>query len=428
MKQEKSYLLGHRGTSKVLYERKMRECYQAFCAEKDHLYAQLVNTKNDFQNQLEEKKKEQLAIARELMKVKWNAISRHAEETEAGADLLECLICGTISRRDSMETKVAECIFNGGKLERYVCPCCGAIFGPTKFSNLSQQEKDEDYYVHYLGFSEGDSTEKELRAFYMLNPSKEGIYLNFGCGNWSRSLQILHDEGYTVYGYEPYARNENSNPYIITEKSVLEKMRFDGIYSNDVIEHLINPIEGFEYMKTLLRSSVSMMSHSTSCYIYKHEETRFHTYFFTGKSLKYLCDKTGLEIFDSINDEKEKDFICYVFKPKCFAFNYLPLMHTLGSYECLGHGIKLQKDATLFGPYLNYPKGQLKLRVNLQLSEESKQKALITANSGLCLLKEVELTDGDNIVDVFLEKEEKDVEFVIRVGMESVLIKEIVQI
>ena len=427
MERGNSYLLGHRGNSKSLNGRRIRELYRESHAEIEQLNEQLAEEKKDLQKQLNEQKKEKRAIVRELMKVKWDAISRQAIEEEIGADLLECLICGTKSRRDSMETKIAECIFNGGVLERYVCPCCGAIFGPTKFSNLSQQEKDEDYYVHYLGFAEGDSTEKELRAFYMLNPTKEGIYLNYGCGNWSKSLQILREEGYNVYGYEPYAKDENNNPYIITEKRILEKMRFDGIYSNDVIEHLINPIEGFEFMKSLLRDSQAKMSHSTSCYIYKHEETRFHTYFFTGNSLDFLCEKTGLEIYDSVNDEKENDFICYVFGIKKFEFDFMPLMHIQGQYESLKDGIMLHEKSTLFGPYLDYSKGKLRLYINLQYVEQN-MKGLVTADAGHRLLKEFELVNGENIVELILEKSERDVEVVIRVSENCVLVKNIKQI
>ena len=69
-------------------------------------------------------------------------------------------------------------IFNGGKIIRYVCPDCGVIFGPTKFVNQGQKGIDEDYWVHYLGFNEGDSFYKEERAFYMLKPEKDKVYLS----------------------------------------------------------------------------------------------------------------------------------------------------------------------------------------------------------------------------------------------------------
>ena len=67
-------------------------------------------------------------------------------------------------------------------------PC--RLLGPTKFMNLSQNDIDEDYKIHYYGFDEGCSFDKEIEAFYMLNPNKDGVYLNYGCGCWSKSIHV----------------------------------------------------------------------------------------------------------------------------------------------------------------------------------------------------------------------------------------------
>ena len=251
------------------------------------------------------------AIARQLMLTKWKMIDSLIKVTEHPDDVLTCDICGYSQKRSEYETKITDCIFNGGKLVRYVCPGCGVIFGPTKFLAQGQKGIDEDYWVHYLGFSEGDSTYKEERAFFMLKPEKEKIYLNYGCGRWTKSLQKLRNKGFNVYGYEPYAP-EIDNPYLITNKERLKEMRFDGIYSNDVLEHFIHPIGDLKFMATLLQEN-GKMSHCTSCYVYKYEYTRFHTHFFTGDSVYILADKAGLKIDEFCDDLAKNDFICYVF-------------------------------------------------------------------------------------------------------------------
>lgn len=426
MEKNKSYLLGTRSNSRAVAERKfntrireqkkelweLNEAYQ----EREGDIKKLIGIVEDQSRQLENlqrEKEEHAVVVRELMKIKWKEIDRKASETEQPNDIIECLICGYKAERISFETRIAECIFNGGRLERYVCSCCGGIFGPTKFSNLSQKEKDEDYYVHYLGFSENDATEKELRAFYMLNPKKEGIYLNYGCGNWSKSLQILQQEGYTVYGYEPYAKTDNFNQNLITEKSVLEKMRFDGIFSNDVIEHFVNPVEELLYMKRLLRDSEAKMAHSTSCYEYKHEETRFHTFFFTGDSLEYLCKKTGLQSCDYVNDLEQNDFICHVFKQKDFQVDYLPMMYTMGNAEKRENTVVLQPGAVLHGPYLKFSKGELKWHIKLDKRPENPVCVRITVDAGKKILGEFGVVDEDVCISCEVEQMEEQLEVVI---------------
>ena len=137
------------------------------------------------------------------------------------------------------EIKESECIFNGGKLIRYKCPTCGVIFGPEKMFALTEEQFSEDYALHYSVYKEGDSTQQELELFYKLDPTKSGIYLNWGVGAWSTTIDTLRREGYQVYGYDPYAPVDSE--YVIKDKQVLQQMKFDGIFSHDLLEHLRDP-------------------------------------------------------------------------------------------------------------------------------------------------------------------------------------------
>ena len=207
---------------------------------------------------------------------------------------VKCGICGYSNKKNTFEKKISQCIFNGGTLERFVCPACGVIFGPLKISCMNEAQLAEEYRQSYSVFSEGDSTEAELNTFYSIAKDKNGVYLNFGAGAWSKTEKKIRNAGYIVYNYDPYAPASHDE-WLITDKDCLKNMKFDGIFSNNLLEHLQNPIETLIFMKSLLRDEKSQMAHSTPCYQYLYEYTRFHLFFYTGTSLPYLCNKIGLE-------------------------------------------------------------------------------------------------------------------------------------
>lgn len=401
----------------------LHEVIQQLKVDNQQMQAEITNMQN-MEQQLNEKlcaeceeKTGQIGmVSRQLMGVKWKQIDDLCGRKEKGNDLLTCKICGHEAKRKTFEIKMSECIFNGGMLERYVCPECGVIFGPTKFSDMDQKEIDADYQVHYYGFREGDSFEKEIEAFYMLKPNKDGIYLNYGCGCWSKSIQKLRSEGYNVYGYEPYAP-ETDNPYMITNKDEIAKMRFDGIYSNDLLEHLINPIEDLLFMKSLLMNPDAKMSHSTACYAYVHEYTRFHTHFFTGKSLDVLCERAGLKILDSRDELENNDFICYVFGIKENYVSYgnsMWLSAVKEEAERKNGLILLHKKGIMCGPYIVQGKGIYKVGVDMELPKAIQSVTLsITADKGKKRLGEFELVNGSNTFSYTLDQLEKDIEFTV---------------
>ena len=328
-------------------------------------------------------------------------------------DVLRCKICGSEHLRKDYEIKETECIFNGGKLVRYVCPECGVIFGPTKFVSQGQQGIDEDYWVHYLGYSEGDSTYKEERAFFMLNPDKDKVYLNYGCGKWTKSLQKLREMGYQVYGYEPYAP-EIDNPYLITDKKDLMGIKFDGIYSNDVLEHFIDPVDDMRFMKNLLRNKDSKMSHCTSCYVYKYEYTRFHTHFFTGNSVNILANRAGLKIIKECNDIEKNDFYCYVYKPVVFeAFNFISIMYGNDDVHIYDGKANIGKNGVMYGPYIKMFPSACDLHVFIQEDDVNNATLSVTLEGGKETFITSDLRSGENIVPINFDDIVNKVEFVI---------------
>ena len=214
----------------------------------------------------------------------------------------KCPICGYSAAKETFAVKTSECIFGGGRLERYVCPECGAIFGPLKMMALSDTQLAEEYKQSYSVYSESDCTMLEKMAFEALHPEKGKKYLNYGAGAWNRTTKDLRAEGYDVYDFEPYAPAE-SNPWVIRSIDELKKQKFDGIFSNDLIEHLRNPVEDLKAMKKLLKPGAGMV-HCSGCYEYAFEYTRFHLFFLTGGSLERLCEEAGLvgELSDRLFD------------------------------------------------------------------------------------------------------------------------------
>lgn len=367
------------------------------------------------------------AMARDIIRTKW-AFSDYKDDMLAPvSEVVTCGICGYSGETLELEKKLTSCIFDGGKITRYVCPDCGAIFGPTKVNTLTKKAFDDDYTVHYTGYHEGDSTEKELRTFMRLEPSKDGIYLNYGCGSWSHTMQELHNRGYQVYGYEPYSC-DIANPYIISDRTVLSKMRFNGIFSNDVLEHFSDPVEELRFMKSLLATPDAQMAHCTGCFDYKNEYTRFHLFFFTGKSLHVICDRVGLNLLEISDAESligEKDFHCRTFEMKEKEIDYLPMACVNRFADFVEAGICLQPEGICFGPYITMPKGRYSLNVSLATPKYEKTTELrITSQSGKRLLEKINLRSGTNQLEFQLDEVEEQVEFVIENRCDENLILE----
>lgn len=366
------------------------------------------------------------AIARDVVRTKWAFTDYMEDLRNADGDIVQCGICGYSGETTKLEKRVTTCIFDGGELVRYVCPECGAIFGPTKFSSLSKDARNDDYTVHYTGYHEGDSTDKEVKTFMRLEPSKDGVYLNYGCGSWSQTMRKLHDLGYCVYGFEPYSQ-DIENPYIISDRAILSKMRFNGIFSNDVLEHLMDPAAELSFMKTLLATPDAKMAHTTGCYDYKYEYTRFHVYFFTGRALDVLCEKAGLnllEISDAESAVGEKDFHCRIFEMKEEEIDYLSLAFVNQFAQRKKEGyIELSSDGMCFGPYVRLPKGEYLLDIHVEIPKNIRHIGMkVTSHSGRQILTAIDLRNGDNAVCFSLEHAEEDLEFVIENNTEDNII------
>lgn len=251
-------------------------------------------------------------LMRQQISTKWDVIDYmerlHGEDAQAEL----CPLCGYQGLSEQFPVFVSQCIFGGGRLMRYQCPKCDVIYGAKKMFALNSAELTQDYESHYRVFQEGDSTEQEIRAFHLLNPDKDGIYLNYGAGGWSKSLEVLRGRGWNVFAFEPHDSASSNTDYLIKSKADLLRMRFDGIFSNNVLEHLRYPVEEICFMKDVLKEG-GRMSHATPCFEYLYEYTRFHLYFYLGRSRSLLAEKANLVVSDFVVDN---EFMCVLYEVK----------------------------------------------------------------------------------------------------------------
>lgn len=254
-------------------------------------------------------------LHRELLKhqiaVKWELLDFQVRQCGSSVPAVRtCPLCEQVGPEAEFAGPASHCIFGGGHLQRNRCPGCGLIFGADKMFALTAAELSQDYAWHYKAYAEGDSTPQEVRAFHALQPVRGRRYLNFGAGAWSRSVEQLRAEGWDVWSYEPHAAPSGALFPMISDARQLATMRFDGIFSNNVLEHFRHPVQELSFMATLLKPG-GRMAHATPCFEYKYEYTRFHLFFFTGRSRDVLTAKAGLTLVDFVNDG---DFMCAVWK------------------------------------------------------------------------------------------------------------------
>jgi hypothetical protein len=228
----------------------------------------------------------------------WNALDKKYEPVLAAAELA-CIVCGHADRRTGFTLHRDTCIFGGGALERYECPSCDCIFGPKKYLDLPEAAVDADYRFLYSYYSEADSTPNEVRTFNSLKPQKGALYLDWGCGGvWSKTVSTLRKDGFDVWGYEPSA--ETSENYVVRFRGEISA-RFDGIFSNNVIEHFRDPVAVFRDFHGLLKEG-GVMAHSSPCYEKNYTFTRFHSLFLIGRSPEILAERTGFSVIDRVQD------------------------------------------------------------------------------------------------------------------------------
>jgi hypothetical protein len=238
--------------------------------------------------------KDLLLVSQYAMQLRWDLTDKLENHSEIAA-LRECPIC---DEKISQHFKVISSVdrFFGGTLIRWKCPTCSVIFGPKKILEMSQESLGLEYALLYSHYPEGDTTLAALSAFQFLNPDKKGMYLDFGTGGeWSRTVEALRAQGFDVYGYDPYSTSKSK--YVFNNITDLATMKFDGVMTNNVLEHLIDPVTTNQTISKILKENGTLV-HATACFEYVYEWSRFHTFFFLERSAEVLAEKSGFKIHE----------------------------------------------------------------------------------------------------------------------------------
>jgi 2-polyprenyl-3-methyl-5-hydroxy-6-metoxy-1,4-benzoquinol methylase len=206
---------------------------------------------------------------------------------------LKCVICEYEDLNEKFTKIYANDIFNAGVIIRHKCPNCDLIFGDLRFLNLSDEEIQNDHDDTYTYFKEGDNIIYQLNSLNSIQIFKDKnlSYLDWACGI-GKMIPILKDKGYNITGYDKYVKNQN----VLNN---IDGKQFDVIYSNNFIEHLINPVEQIKLMLEYLKCDGYLIFISDCIDEYKVEFTHFHTYYYIGRSFQLLCDKLNLNIIES---------------------------------------------------------------------------------------------------------------------------------
>lgn len=227
----------------------------------------------------------------------WTTLARLYERSSDNRPLT-CLACARTAASDQFGIREDICAFGGGRLKRHECPSCGCVFGPQWYLDTPSEVVDADYRQLYRNYREADSTDDEIRAFHLLEPKPDGVYLNWGSGAWSKSVQTLREHGWEVWGYEPHA--ETDSPFTVRNRAEISA-RFDGVFSNNVIEHFFDPAAQFADFRQVLKPGGKMV-HASPCYAWACAHTRFHTFFPMGEAPERLAQRTDFALERQVED------------------------------------------------------------------------------------------------------------------------------
>ena len=150
---------------------------------------------------------------------------------------LTCVICKYKNLNNNFQKLYSNDMFYAGTLIRHKCPNCGLIFGDLRFLSLTEEEINDDHNDLYSYYKEGNTVPFILDNLNSLEifKNKDLSYLDYACGI-GNMIPILKNMGYNIYGYDKHVKNNN----VLNN---IDNMKFDVIYTNNFVEHLINPID-----------------------------------------------------------------------------------------------------------------------------------------------------------------------------------------
>lgn len=193
-----------------------------------------------------------------------------------------------------------EFIFEGEKIKKYMCIQCGHLFSVWLQTDLNKAQGLFDY-------NQGNpwkSGQKYLLVETVRYSNRTGRYLDFGVGGNISASQELNNELEDTFFYACDINKRNEENYFITYEDDSMLGTFNGIASSEVIEHLDNTVEAWQYFNRLLKpirdSEGVVMVHSFPSQLHcdlSHWgiQIKSHLCLFSKRSLEIICKKSGFE-------------------------------------------------------------------------------------------------------------------------------------
>jgi hypothetical protein len=200
-----------------------------------------------------------------------------------------CIVCNHTQEKVEVIRAKGK-IFTSNDVIRVKCENCSSIFGPI---SIIKTENLEYYYkLAYSFFKEGDTSGMQRDVLLALKPTKSGKYLNYACGIvWGTHLQRLIDTyNFDIYGYDFTIKDPTDRLL----NKLDDSMVFDGLGSNNYIEHIQKPYDQFREWNRMLKIGATMVHQG--CFAYDIGFTPFHILYLSEKGLKIICEKTGFEL------------------------------------------------------------------------------------------------------------------------------------
>ncbi len=166
---------------------------------------------------------------------------------------------------------------------------------------LDHEGIKSEYQVLYEWWNDGGTGPDEFNALTSIyhGPFYQGIYLNWGSGARDKTLlSLLEQNRITSYHYDLAPNESLSNAGIIISDLENHHEFFDGIYSNNMVEHLLDPVESFKKMNKTLKMG-GLMAHRSDSWGIDQPHTHFHVYLNLIKAADIIALKSGFELVGS---------------------------------------------------------------------------------------------------------------------------------
>lgn len=228
------------------------------------------------------------------------------------------------------------CLINS-ILSKHQCLKCGLFFNPETIEIVDYKRSSGDSKFDILRHKQ--VAEGIFEILSNLLPAKEMInILEVGGGNFQTSLNLSkREKRLNVTCVEPFPETDSFPDGVECIKIAVDdfcpKKKFDFIFSNQVIEHISDPISFVRTIARLLNNEgLILFCCPTQSQI--SSETLFvdHLFHFSELSFQNLVNKAGYILFDEFVASWDKLTHCYVVKKEgqnCSVTNRIPTQQSL---------------------------------------------------------------------------------------------------